>query len=302
MHVMRYTHIPKADLNLLACLQVLMEERSISRAARRMFLSQSAMSRIFDRLQAMFNDELLIRTGAGYEPTQRAAAASAELQHLLPKIELLLCGETFNPPTAIDDFRIAATNFASEWIFPRLLDRLAKEAPRIQIHLSSWEDGFRRLEANSIDLFLTAYQPPSMRSELLVREPFMCVVRKHHPIGTSRLSLDRYLKLQHLASLVDPSRPGLIDKTLERLGKRRDVQASVPYLFMGSILERSDLIATIPSSAARRLTKLSRSRTVPAPVEFENFSYLQVWHPRNEVDVAHKWLRGIIREICAPPR
>lgn len=301
MCVMRYTHIPKADLNLLTCLQVLVEERSISRAARRMFLSQSAMSRIFDRLQAMFNDELLIRTARGYEPTQRASVAIAELQQLLPKVEMLLCGRQFEPATATDEFRIAATNFASEWIFPGLLDRLVKEASQIQVHLSSWQDGFQRLEANSIDLFLTAYQVPHLRSELLVREPFMCVVRKRHPIGVRRLTLDRYLKLQHLASLVDPGRPGIIDRTLENLGKRRDVRASVPYLFMGSILERTDWVTTIPFSAARRLAKMSRTRVVPAPAEFDMFSYSQIWHPRNEADAAHKWLRGIIREVCAQP-
>jgi DNA-binding transcriptional LysR family regulator len=298
---MHYTHIPKSDLNLLTSLQVLMEERSISRAARRMFLSQSAMSRIFDRLQAMFDDELLIRTEKGYEPTQRASAASAELQELLPKIEILLRGRAFCPATATDEFRIAATNYASVWLFPRLLDCLMKQAPRIQIHLSSWDDGFRRLEANSVDLFLTAYPaPPHLRSELLVQEPFVCLVRKGHPIGARRITLDRYLKEQHVGALVDPTRQRLVDRTLDRMDKQRDVRSSVPYLFMGSIVERTNLIATIPARAARRLTKLSRTRTVPAPVEFEKFSYYQIWHPRNDTDAAHGWLRGTLRKICVP--
>ena len=156
MPTMQYTHIHKSDLNLLINLQVIIEEGSISRAARRMFVSQSAMSRILDRLQSMFNDELLIKTAKGYEPTPRGIVIIGELQELLPKVELLLRGRQFDPAISTEEFRVASTNFASIRVFPKLLDRLMREAPKVRIHLSSWENGFRRLDSNSVDLVLTA--------------------------------------------------------------------------------------------------------------------------------------------------
>src|SRR5215211_6408226 len=103
---------------LFSVLQALVEERSISRAAERMFLSQPAMSRAFDRLQALFGDELLVRTKQGYEPTHRALHLYAELEQLLPRLNGLLRGDEFHPATATDTFRIAATDFAASVLLP----------------------------------------------------------------------------------------------------------------------------------------------------------------------------------------
>lgn len=296
---MQYTHIHKSDLNLLINLQVIIEEGSISRAARRMFVSQSAMSRILDRLQSMFNDELLIKTAKGYEPTPRGIVIIGELQELLPKVELLLRGRQFDPAISTEEFRVASTNFASIRVFPKLLDRLMREAPKVRIHLSSWENGFRRLDSNSVDLVLTAYPPePHLRSELLIREPFVCVVGKNHPIRKRRLTVDEYLKYPHVSSIIDPARQQIIDSILEKLGKKRDLQLTVPQAFVASILERSTMIATVPQGSAERYIKTSATRVVQAPRQFGVFSYQQVWHPRTEEDVAQKWLRNMIRNVC----
>jgi DNA-binding transcriptional LysR family regulator len=293
--VMHYTHISKSDLNLLPSLQVLIEERSISRAARRLFLSQSATSRILDRLQEMFRDELLVRTGKGYEPTKRALTIYAELEQLLRNTEELLRGREFNPSQANDEFHIAATNYAASWVFPRVMKVLSREAPHIRIHIASWDDVFAKLEANSLDLVLSAYQPPAnLRAELIAREPFVCLVRTLHAIKTRRLTLERYLSQKHVAAAVDPARERIIDRTLEKLGQKREVQASVPFLSLGSIVEATNLIATLPQRSAQRLAQLSRTRIVNAPLEFDKFSYYQIWHPRNDNDPAHQWLRGTI--------
>jgi DNA-binding transcriptional LysR family regulator len=297
--VMRYTHISKSDLNLLPSLQVLVEERSISRAARRLFLSQSATSRILDRLQEMFRDELLVRTSKGYEPTKRALAIYADLEELLRNTEELLRGREFNPSQANDEFQIAATNYAASWVFPRVMKILSKEAPHIRIHIASWDDVFAKLEANSLDLVLTAYHPPAnLRAELIACEPFVCLVRMGHEIKARRLTLEHYLSHKHVAAAVDPARERIIDTALEKLGKKRDIQATVPFLSLGSIVEGTNLVATTPQRSAQRLTKLSQTRIVNAPVEFDKFSYYQIWHPRNDNDPAHEWFRGTVRKAC----
>src|SRR5882672_7688666 len=138
---MRYMHIRGVDLGLLATLQALIEERSISRAAERMFLSQPAMSRAFDRLQDMFGDELLVRTKQGYVPTHRALHLYAELEHILPRLDGLLRSDQFQPATASDNFRIAATDFAVSVLFPEFMARLTKMAPRVSLDIHPIDDG-----------------------------------------------------------------------------------------------------------------------------------------------------------------
>src|SRR5580704_2130158 len=126
---MRYWNADESNLNSLLSLQALIEERSISRAASRMLLTQSAMSRILDRLQVMFKDELLVRTSIGYEPTHRALAIYAELELLLPKLHRLYNGNEFNPAEATGLFKLAATDYGIDAILPGLIEQLEKLAP-----------------------------------------------------------------------------------------------------------------------------------------------------------------------------
>src|ERR1035437_1555185 len=137
---MRYTHIRQSDLNLLVILQSLVEERSVTRAAHQLFLSQPATSRALDRLQHLFKDELLVRTPHGYEPTHRASHVYAELERLLPRIEGLLRSAEFNPAEATDSFRMAATDHGVSVLIPLIMEAMAQTAPGIQVEVSPWND------------------------------------------------------------------------------------------------------------------------------------------------------------------
>src|ERR1700719_405680 len=123
---MNYTNIRNRDLNLLVAFDALMEERSVTGAARRLFLSQPAMSHAIDRLQATFKDELLVRTAKGYRPTHRASSIHAELQQMLPKIDALFGEVEFNPATIKDVFRIESTDWGATVLIPGLIKILAK--------------------------------------------------------------------------------------------------------------------------------------------------------------------------------
>ena len=150
---MQFPHIQRSDLNLLLAFQALIEERNITRAGQRIFLSQPAMSRVLDRLQTMLRDELLVRTPAGYEPTHRALEIYAGLEKLLPGIEGLLQGSEFNPAEATLEYRIAGSDYSSSLILPRLMKMLGTIAPGIQIEISSLDiDVFQQLEKNALDL------------------------------------------------------------------------------------------------------------------------------------------------------
>jgi DNA-binding transcriptional LysR family regulator len=302
MFLMRYTHIRRSDLNLLVSFQALLEERSVTRAARQMFLSQPAMSRVFDRLQHLFRDELLVRTVNGYEPTHRAAHIYAELERLLPRVEELLRGAQFDPAEATDSFRIAATDHAAIVLLPAIMEELARTAPAIQVEVSSWGDEvFRNLNANTLDLALWVNQAPQpLRTEPLFHDDFVCLFRAGHPAAKRPLTLKRYLEQKHVAVSVAGRQQGVVERNLDRYGVRRNVQLNVPYYgAVGSIVERTDMVATLSKRLAKRLTAISNTVLVPAPKEFQKFTYIQVWHPRHESDPAHAWFRGVVRKASS---
>jgi DNA-binding transcriptional LysR family regulator len=189
------------------------------------------MSPAFDRLQEMFGDELLVRTNQGYVPTHRALNLYAELEHLLPRVEGLLRNDRFEPVTAADNFRIAATDFAASVIFPSFMARLAKVAPGVSLNIHPFDDTtFRQLEANAVDLALWVNSAPAeFRTQVLFHDRFMCLVRNGHPAGKKALTLDSYLSYPHALVNLAHQRQGLIDKALEDKGIKRKVQITLPY-------------------------------------------------------------------------
>jgi DNA-binding transcriptional LysR family regulator len=298
---MRQTHVRKIDLGLLTTLQALIEERSITRAAERMYLSQPAMSRAFDRLQELFNDELLVRTRQGYEPTLRAMHLYAEIERLLPSLEGLLRGADFDPATATDTFRIAATDYATSVVFPGFMARTTTLAPHVALEIFPFTDTvFRRLETNALDLALWVNSAPSeLRSQVLFNDCFMCLVRDGHPMGKKPLTLERYLSYSHAMVTLAEGRQGIIDEALDEKGLKRRVQLKIPYFASAAwTIEHSDMVLTVPKRLAKRLVKVARIRMIEPPIELEEFRYIQVWHPRMDSDPAHQWLRRMFAEAA----
>ncbi len=298
---MRYAHISQADLNLLAGFQALVEERSITLAARRMCLSQPAMSRVFDRLQGMFKDQLLVRTPKGYEATRRALHIYSQLERVLPQLEHLLRGEEFDPIEAADRFRIAATDHLAIVLLPKIMEQLASTR-KMEIEVVAWnEDVFHRLDTNTLDLVLWVNEaPPTLRTAALYEDEFVCLVRTNHPLLKRRLTLKRYLEHKHLVVSLTDGRQGLLELALHKLGHRRDAQLKVPYFgAVGPIIERTDMIATLPRRLATRLSATSNTCITPAPIELPTLTHIQVWHPRDDSDPAHKWLRTLVQRIAA---
>ncbi len=299
---MRYTHIQQSDLNLLTMLLALVEERSVSRAAQRANLSQPAMSRKLDRLQEMFQDELLIRTRQGYEPTHRAVRLYHEFDHILRRIEDILRVDAFDPASVTDAFTIAATDYAAIVAFPHVVGQITKVAPQISLQVVPWDDAvFHRLEANTLDLALWGnVAPSSLRTQVLFRERLMCLVRKDHPLTKRRMTLKAYAFYPHAAVTLTVKTQEFIDRALREHGLERKMQLVVPYFATAAaLLEHSDLIFTIPRRLARKLSLTSETKMLQPPAEITKlatFDYSLVWHRRMDSDPAHQWLRRMFAE------
>ncbi len=294
--------IRSVDLNLLVALDALLSERSVTRAAARLSLSQSAMSAALARLRSLLGDPLLLRTAGGMLPTSKALELAAPVKQVLADIgRLVQQAGAFDAAAARVTFTIAASDYVEYAILPRLVDYLEANAPLARVAVRAMDFGAigRHLETGEVDLGIlgAGFAPPSARSRALFLERFVCVVRRDHPRVKDRLSLDEFCALEHL--LVAPSGSGFTaqtDDALAAIGRRRQVRLSVPhFLLVPEILVRSDMLVVLPERLARRYR--DRFRIFELPLEMPPFAIVAVWHERTHRDPALVWLRHALTEL-----
>jgi len=292
---MQLTHIRQSDLNLLPALAILLEERSISRAAARYHLSQPAMSRLLQRLRDTFGDELLIRTGAGYELTARAHRLQNELKLLLPALDRLLQGNSFDPATSHDRFRLCCSDYASLVIASRLPQQMMSQAPHAQLEvIARYDTAFDDIGHGRIDVLLWASDVPApLLSRTVVEDEFVCVVCKKHPFGNP-LTLDTYLDHSHV-KITNLGAQHLIDDHLAALGHERRIGLRVPYFGTAVLaVAGTPFIATLPRRAAEYYADRRLVRVTEPPFKLERLRYVMAWHPRVDADPAQKWFRELV--------
>jgi DNA-binding transcriptional LysR family regulator len=300
---MRIAQLRQADLNLLVVFTALVEERSVSRAASRLFLSQPAVSRALQRLREMFHDDLLVRTTAGYQPTARGERLAQELSVMLPRLDRLLSGAAFDPLREEASFRIAVTDNASQVLCPTLCRTLLPYAERVSCQFVALHAGtFEDMERGRLDLTLNAddgYTPSRFHREVIYEDEFVCVVAKSSRY-TGRFTLRQYLDGTHVGMTVLTGQPMIHDQQLAALGERRRCVVEVPY-FGAAIrcVPGTDLIATVPKRFAELHRHNRAIRILPPPREIHGFKYLMIWHPRLHTDAAHVWLRGLFARTAA---
>jgi DNA-binding transcriptional LysR family regulator len=293
------------DLNLLATLDVLLAEGSVARAARRLRLSPSAMSRALARLREATGDPLLVRAGRGLVPTPRAIALRDRTGPLLDEVRAVL-----RPAERLDLARLARTftlrtregfveNFG-----PALLARIGAQAPGVRLSfLAKADRDSAALRDGAVDLetgVVGARTGPELRTQALFRDRFVAVVRPGHPLAASELTTAAYAGARHVRVGADGSDHGAVDTALYAVGIERDVAATVSGFAAALALARaSGLVATVPE----RHTGMLRDGLVTFPLPFATpeIAISLLWHPRLDADPAHRWLRGCVRAVCAGP-
>lgn len=290
------------DLNLLHTLDILLSEGSVARAARRLRLSPSAMSRALARLRLVTGDELLVRAGRNLVPTPRAVDMRERVRELVLEAHTLLRpAEGLNLSTLERCFTLRTSDGFAETFGSPVIQKVREEAPGVQLRfirkLDKDSDGLRD---GSID-FETGVVGraigPEVRAQALFTDRYVGVVRANHPLAGETVTAATYAAFGHVIVWRQGLDLGLVDEVLHARGLERDVVASVDGFTAAVTLARgSDLIATVPEKHTAGLREGMHSFALPLPVE--PFTISLLWHPRLNSDPAHRWLRKCIREVC----
>ncbi|MQY21660.1 LysR family transcriptional regulator [Nocardia macrotermitis] len=297
------THIERVDLNLLAPLAALLEERHVSRAAEVAGMSQPAMSRALQRLRDTLGDELLVRTPGGYRLTPRAERVQRQLRAVLPRLERLFAPEEFDPAQAAETFRVAGTDYSLVFA-PTLFQRFFRESPRSTLHFRTWHDAiYDDLDRGVVDLVFVARSgpTPTLHTEHLFDDRFACVMSADHPLAERpEITLEEYLDATHVVVGTTGEHQTAIDRRLEEFGTRRRAGLTVPYHSLAALsVLGNHLILTLPTRLLTEQPTDPRIRILPAPKEIRPLHYQMAWHPRLDGDIAQRWLRNITRTVTA---
>jgi len=294
------------DLNLLRVLDAVLETRHVTRAARRLGLSQSAVSHAMARLRDTLGDDLLVRGPGGLVPTARAEAMAAPLRAALAALEETLSAPTpCEPAASARTFRIAAADYAQFVLLPPLLARLQTEAPRVAVWVTPVPTGDAlpaALASGEIDLAVgvtaTMGAAPGLFERALFEERFVCLVRADHPTVGDTLTLDQYVALPHAFIAPRGRAGGAVDTALAERGLSRNIAVAVPhFLTMPHVILASDLIVTLAARVAHAFAAMMPLRILPPPLPLPPFKIAATWHERHHRDPGHAWLRERLAQV-----
>lgn len=299
---MELEEIYRRDLNLLVALRVLIEERSVSKAAHRLNLSQSAMSRVLGRLRALLNDPLFTRQSQQLLPTEKAIEVNKALGEPLESLRLLLSEKEFNPFTCTQAFTIATTDYAMQTILPFALPRLYNEAPNVSIEFLPLQHDqlMSQLTIQGADLAICrpTQSIELLNSEVLGKVGVFCMLSKQHPLANKELTLNDYLSFPHAMIAISDGVKALIDQALEGEQDRKTVIRAYHLEAALAVIDTIPLIITVPADLAYLVADRYDLVIKPLPFEFTPFDYSLIWHPRCEHSPSQEWLRNLLKEEC----
>lgn len=285
------------DLNLLLVLDALLQERSVSRAARRVGISASAMSHALARLRELFDDPILIRSGRTMVPTARGEALTDQARRAILEAEKVFTTRGhFDPWDLERQFRVAVSDIALIVLGPAFEHLLRSEAPGVDITYDPLRELSQPLRDGTFDLVIgpISEKHPEVRSAVLFEDRCVCVVRGDSPVG-ERVKIEQLVELPHVDVRHSAARVGGVDEALARHGVRRRVARLVStHLMALHLVARTDYMAIVPSALARTVERALRLRVLLPPLELEPVEVGLAWHLRTEDDPSLVWLRQAV--------
>ncbi|MGE0312938.1 MAG: LysR family transcriptional regulator [Lautropia sp.] len=292
------------DLNLLLVFDAVLAERSISRAAQRLSLSQPTVSNALARLRTRLNDPLFTRSAGQMLPTARARALAEPIRVALDAIERgLRTPDAFAFETSEREFVIAVEDYGETVILPRFVDWVSAVAPNVRIKIRP-EPAARlvnEMREGAVDLALDYFVLRDARFSSLrvLDEALLTLSRRDHPAIGERLSLETYLGLRHVALIPRTGAVPMIERALAVRGLERRIAVQVPhFMSMPALVQGSDMLCTLPRRMARYYAEHFALRAHPLPLPVPQFPVYLVWHEAAGGDPGHRWFRENLADFC----
>ncbi|MAF02127.1 MULTISPECIES: LysR family transcriptional regulator [Herbaspirillum] len=293
------------DLNLLPVFVALMEERSVTRAALRLGMTQAAVSNALARLRGTLQDPLFIRERYSMRPTPKAEALAPVLASALASMDAVVLGQqAFDPARADHQVTIAPNSYVEFVLVPRLVARLSQLAPGIRLRTLNFGTDLAETGVSAGDTAMVLGRIEEAPDNLVVQhiadDGLACVVRADHPVIGNRIGKNQYERLKHVNVLPSGRLRTGVFQALQRQGLKREVVASVTHFAsIPEIIAATDYCATLPRLICQRLVQDRRLKVLSTPVDLGSFPLHMAWHVRYRDDPAHGWLRKLVAETAA---
>jgi DNA-binding transcriptional LysR family regulator len=289
----------------LRCLDILLEERHVSRAADRMGMSQPAMSMELARLREVFSDPLLVRRGGGLAPTDVALELHGRVRAAIREMEALTePRDGFDPARSDRRFTLILTDYIDTILMPRLHARMTAEGAEVTIRVVG-PDPLRigqLFSEGAVDLTVSYFPnaPRHLMARKLFEDRMVCLVRRDHPALAGPVSLDAFCEMNHVA--IEPGQASiyraLLDDALAAQGRSRRIAISKPeFVGVPYLLADSDLVATLPARLAGLFAQSFDLKTFELPIDLPPLDIRMIWHPGTTQSAPHRWLRDQVRAV-----
>lgn len=287
------------ELNLLHIFDVIMTERSVTRAAAQLATTQPAVSNAISRMRDLWHDPLFIKSGRNIEPTAYAHSLWRRIRKPLLELNEAVNLHYFDPASSHRQFKIAISDFAAELIWLPLIEHMQLYAPNIDIYAApfSVEASHSQLKDAQIDLALGPLSEPdrSFRSLFLFQDDFILAMNQNHPLAKKgHITMDDFLAAKHLLVTSTHHASGIVDQILSNKGLSRRIATTVNHFSTApKILQNTDLIAAIPRVIAGTAEYQSGLVLMPHPLAMQPFPIYLTWHARNDADSGLQWFKQL---------
>lgn len=291
------------DLNLLVVFNHLRVERRVSKVAEALGISQPAVSNSLAKLRKLFGDDLFLRTPKGMEPTPFAEQLAESVSYALAMIHSGVNQRTrFDPATERRSFTVGMTDLGEIHFLPELIARVKRDAPGVAVStVRNTTINLRdELESGKVDLAVGLL--PQLKAGFfqrrLFKQRYVCLMRRGHRLDKRRITLAEYAGAEHLVVVSAGTGHGKVDEVLQRSGIERTIRLTVPhYVSVGHILQRSDLVTTVPEKLADRLLEPFDLAKVAHPAKLPEVAINAFWHAKYHRAPDNRWLRGLVFEL-----
>lgn len=303
MGLIGIVNLRNLDLNLLAVFDAIFAEGNLTRASRRLAMSQPAVSNALSRLRVALNDPLFTRTAQGMTPTAKARLMAAPVRQALDLIQNAVRGNTeFDYRLSDRKFTVAVEDYGEAVIMPRFMDWLSQAAPRLKLDIQPLGGDLlnEALKQGEVDLAITYFRikDREFQNQLLMEEALVSMVRQDHPSVGDVLTLEQYVELPHVILAPRTAEGPVIDRALKKMGLTRRIALQVPhFLSMPLIVKGTDFVCTLPRRMAAVYAENFRLKILKTPVECPGIPIFLVWHQALEADPGHAWLRESLADL-----